>query len=166
MDVGFTARNAATLSVITFAKPWAYRSITATPSVIATTKAISSLATLENLRNSRAPRGSISTPSAETGRPIGLVSMYRDRRQISTIAQHAARTATANVPRGGIRTAEEINMYKTTRIDPNNPRYRIPNWACIERMAPEFPAGIVYSIINPKRPHAMADGRLRPPGRT
>ena len=32
-------------------------------------------------------------------------------------------------------------------------------------MAPEFPAGIVYSIINPKRPHAMADVRFRPTGR-
>jgi hypothetical protein len=80
MDVGVTASNAATLSVITAGKPWAYRSITATPSVIATTSAMSSLVTLENLRNSRAPRGSISAPAPETGRPIGLVSMYRDRR--------------------------------------------------------------------------------------
>jgi hypothetical protein len=75
-----------------------------------TTSAISSLVTLENLRNSRAPRGSISVASPWMGRPIGLVSTYRDRRKISTIAQHTASTATASVPRGGIRTADEISM--------------------------------------------------------
>ena len=78
-------------------------------------------------------------------------------------AQQAARTATAKVPRGGIRTADEISMYKTTRIDPINPRYSIPNNAWVERIAPELPAGIVYSIINAKRPHATAKLAFGPP---
>jgi hypothetical protein len=31
-------------------------------------------------------------------------------------------------------------------------------------MAPEFPAGIVYSSIKPKRPHAIGNVVFRPPG--
>ena len=69
------------------------------------------------------------------------------------------------MPCGGIFPADEISMYKTMRVDPINPKYRIPSSACAERMAPEFPAGIVYSSIKPKRPHAIGNVVSRPPGR-
>jgi hypothetical protein len=48
------------------------------------------------------------------------------------------------------------------RVDPINPKYRIPT--CAERIAPEFPAGIVYSSIKPRRPHAIGNVVFRPPG--
>src|SRR6516164_1899459 len=76
------------------------------------------------------------------------------------------RSVTANIPCGGIFPADEISMYKTMRVDPINPKYRIPSSACAERMAPEFPAGIVYSSIKPRRPHAIGNVVFRPPGRT
>jgi hypothetical protein len=68
------------------------------------------------------------------------------------------------MPCGDIFPADEISMYKTMRVDPINPKYRIPSSACAERMAPEFPAGIVYSSIKPRRPHAIGNVVFRPPG--
>src|ERR1700680_2307628 len=143
MDVRVPACNAATLSVMTAGKPWAYRAIRAITSVVAAKTHMTSLVTLENLRNRRAPGGLLPVPSPGTGLPIGLVSMYRDRRETSTTAQHAASTTTANVPCGGIRAADEINIYNVMRVDPLSPKYKIPSCTCAARMAPEFPLGIV-----------------------